>query len=138
LQAKNNRYGNPFGTEVALYRTSEGGMARIIVSKDTQGFGAEKGRVRGEKGSFTDKYEGEMKKLPPTQRPPIPPTVARGPHGGSHGYLMNEFVTALLQNRTPMVNVAMALNLSACGVVAHQSALKGGELMKIPQYKMWA
>lgn len=137
LQAKNNRYKNPFGTEVALYRTSEGGMARIMVSKDTQGPGAEKGRLRGQKGSFNEKYEGEMKRLPPTQRPPLPPTMARGGHGGSHGYLTNEFVTALLQNRDPWVNIAMALNLSVCGVVAHQSALKGGELLKIPQYKMW-
>ncbi len=136
LQAKNNRYKNPFGTEVALYRTSEGGMARIMVSKDTQGPGAEKGRLRGQKGSFNEKYEGSMKTLPPTQRPPLPPSIARGGHGGSHGYLTNEFVTALLQNRDPWINVAMALNMSVCGAVAHQSALKGGELMKIPQYKM--
>ncbi|MDO8541964.1 MAG: Gfo/Idh/MocA family oxidoreductase [Opitutaceae bacterium] len=136
LQAKNNRYRNPFGTEVALYRTSEGGMARIMVSKDTQGLGAEKGRLRGQKGSFYDGYVGEMKKLPPTQRPPLPPNVARGGHGGAHGYLTNEFVTAVLQDRDPWINIAMALNMTVCGVVAHQSALKGGELMKIPQYKM--
>jgi hypothetical protein len=28
----------------------------------------------------------------------------------------------------------MSLNLTVSGIVAHQSALKDGELMKIPQY----
>jgi hypothetical protein len=47
---------------------------------------------------------------------------------------MNEFVTAILQDRKPLVDIAMALNLTVPGIVAHQSALKGGELRKIPQY----
>ena len=136
LQPSNNPYKNPFGTEIALFRTSEGGMARMAVSWDTPGDGGERGRIRGQKGSFYGKYEGLEKNLPNTKRPPLPPKVAGGGHGGSHGYLMNEFVTAILQNRKPLVNVAMALNLTVAGIVAHQSALKGGELLKIPQYKL--
>lgn len=31
---------------------------------------------------------------------------------------------------------AVALNMTVSGVVAHQSALKNGELLKIPQYKL--
>jgi hypothetical protein len=49
---------------------------------------------------------------------------------------MNEFVTAILEDRKPLVDVAQALNMTVAGIVAHQSALKGGQLMKIPQYKM--
>ena len=37
FQPENNRYKNPFGTEVALLRTSEGGMARMVFSWDTRG-----------------------------------------------------------------------------------------------------
>ena len=59
-----------------------------------------------------------------------------GGHGGSHGYLMNEFVTAILQNRKPLVDIAQALNMTVAGIVAHQSALKDGELRKIPQFKI--
>jgi hypothetical protein len=29
-----------------------------------------------------------------------------------------------------------ALNMTVAGIVAHQSALKDGELMKVPQYEM--
>ena len=79
-------------------------------------------------------YSGLKKDLPSLQRPPLPPTVAPGGHGGSHGHLMNEFVTAILEDRKPMVDIIMALNLTVAGVVAHQSALRNGELMKIPQF----
>ena len=94
------------------------------------------GRVRGQRGSFYGKYEGMEKKLPSTKRPPLPPGIAGGGHGGSHGHLMNEFVTAILQDRAPLVDIVMALNLTVSGIVAHQSALKDGELLKIPQYKL--
>jgi len=136
LQAEHNRYKNPFGTEIALFRTSEGGMARMAVSWDTPGRSGEMGRIRGQKGTFYGKYEGLEKSLPSTKRPPLPPRVQAGGHGGSHGYLMNEFVTAILENRKPLVDVAQALNMTVSGIVAHQSALKDGELTKIPQYKL--
>ena len=134
LQAVNNRYKNPFGTEIAMFRTSEGGTARMGVSWDTPGDSGERGRVRGQKGSFYGKYEGLEKTLPNLNRPSLPPGVPPGGHGGSHGYLMNEFVTAILQDRKPLVDIAVALNMTVAGIIAHQSALKEGELMKIPQY----
>lgn len=135
FQPGSNRYKNSFGTEVALFKTSEGGMSRMAVSWNTPGDEGERGRVRGQRGAFHDRYQGLEKNLPVTERPPLPPTVDRGGHGGSHGYLMNEFVTAVIQDRQPLVNIAMALNMTVAGIVAHQSALKNGELLKIPQYK---
>jgi predicted dehydrogenase len=135
LQPGNNRYQNAFGTEIALFRTSEGGMSRMAVSWDTPGDGGERGRIRGQRGSFYGRYEGLEKKLPDTKRPPLPAKVDAGGHGGSHGYLMNEFVTAILENRKPLVDIALALNLTVAGIVAHQSALKDGERLKIPQYR---
>lgn len=135
FQAGANRYDNPFGTEVALFRTSEGGMARMTVSWDTQGHGAEAGRVRGELGAmWNGPYVGESQSLPAIDPPPLPPAVAPGGHGGSHGQLMNEFVTAILAERRPLIDIPMALNLTVSGIVAHQSALKDGETLKIPQY----
>jgi predicted dehydrogenase len=136
LQPANNPYRNPFGTEIALFRTSEGGMARMGVSWDSPGYGGEMGRIRGQKGSYYANYEGEEKDLPDIKRPPLPPGVETGGHGGSHGYLMNEFVTAILQDRKPLVDVAQALNMTVAGIIAHESAMKGGELKKIPQFKL--
>jgi predicted dehydrogenase len=136
LKPENNGYKNPFGTEIALFRTSEGGSARMAVSWDTPGMSGEMGRIRGQRGSFYDKYDGQAKDLPDTKRPPLPPTVDPGGHGGSHGYLSNEFILAILQQRKPLVNIAQALNMTVSGIVAHASALKDGELMKIPQYTL--
>ncbi len=136
LQPANNRYRNPFGTEIAHFRTSEGGMSRMAVSWDTPGAGGEMGRVRGERGSYYGKYEGLEKTLPSIGRPPLPPGVSPGGHNGSHGYLTNEFVTAILEDRRPLVDIIMALNLTVAGIVAHESALKGGEWLKIPQFQV--
>jgi predicted dehydrogenase len=135
FQPEGNRYKNGFDTEIALFRTSEGGTARMAVSWGTPGDGGERGRVRGSRGSFYGKYEGLEKNLPNLKRPPLPPKVDAGGHGGSHGYLTNEFVTAILANRKPLVDVVMALNLTVAGIVAHQSACRDGELLKIPQFK---
>jgi len=129
-----NVYQNPFATEVALFRTSEGGMSRMAVSWDSPGFSGEMGRVRGEKGTIYDgKFLGlEATKIP--LKPPLPPTVDTGGHGGSHGHLSNEFIMAILENRKPLVDVTMALNMSVSGVIAHQSAMNNGETLKIPQF----
>jgi predicted dehydrogenase len=135
LKPENNPYKNPFGTEVALLRTREGGMSRMTCSWDTPGHGGERGRVRGQLGSMDGmSYQGQMKQLPPLNRPPLPPSVAPGGHHGSHGPLTNEFVTSILEERKPWIDVAMALNMSVPGIVAHRSALKDGETMKVPHY----
>jgi predicted dehydrogenase len=137
LQPQNNAYQNPFGTEIALFRTSEGGMARMAVSWDTPGYGGEVGRVRGQRGSMTGMvYQGLEQQLPELAKPPLPPGVQAGGHGGSHGYLGHEFVMSILENRRPLVDVAWALNMTVSGIVAHQSALRDGERLKIPQYKL--
>ena len=79
-------------------------------------------------------YIGQEKKLPDLEKPALPPTVAPGHHGGSSGHLMNEFVMAILEDRKPLVDIVMALNLTVPGIVGPSSAVKGGELMKIPQF----
>jgi len=136
LKPPGNVYKNPFGTEIALLRTSEGGMSRIGISWDTPGASGEMGRIRGQKGTFYGRYSGLVpkEKLPGTKKPPLPPGLSPGGHGGSHGYLSNEFVMSVIENRKPLVDIRWALNMTVAGVVAHQSALKDGELLKIPQY----
>jgi hypothetical protein len=50
--------------------------------------------------------------------------------------LTNDFIESILLDRQPTVNVSDALNMTVAGVIAHKSALKGGEWMKIPQYDL--
>ena len=67
---------------------------------------------------------------------PLPefPANNLGGHGGSHAYLANEFVEACCEERQPSVNAWEAAHYVAAGVKAHQSALKDGELLKIPDW----
>src|SRR5690606_31299176 len=123
-----------FATEIAMFRTSEGGVARMTRSSDTPGHGAENGRVRGLRGSYYKEYQGLEKNLPNTKRPPLPPGVKPGGHGGSHGHLTNEFILSILQNRKPLIDIATALNMTVSGIVAHESAMRDGEWLKIPHY----
>jgi predicted dehydrogenase len=137
LQPGNNSFKNPYGTEVALFRTSEGGMARMAVSWDMPGAHGEKGRVYGQKGSYEARYSGQADVSKVSQaKQHLPPGVPAGGHGGSHGYLTEDFITSILLKRQPVCNVACALNTTVSGIIAHQSAMKGGETMKIPQYKI--
>ncbi len=81
------------------------------------------------------RYHGTLEHLPDLNRPALPPTVQPGGHGGSHGYLCHEFISSILENREPAMNIYEALALTVPGIVAHQSALKDGERLKIPQYE---
>ena len=130
-----NKYKNAFSDEVALFQTSEGGMSRILMCKGILGRLVETGRVFGQRGWMEGTtYRGALKKLPRTQRPPLPPGVPAGGHGGSHGLLMNEFITAIQADRQPMVDIYESLAMTVPGIVAHSSALKDGETMTVPQY----
>ena len=55
-------------------------------------------------------------------------------HEGSHAFLTHEFVDALVKNRKPTVDVFTAMACAAPGIVAHQSALRDGERLKIPSF----
>lgn len=55
-------------------------------------------------------------------------------HGGSHPYLVNEFVSAVYENRKPEIPVEEAMHYMAMGVAAHKSALRDGELVEVEQF----
>lgn len=137
---RSNRYdNNPFGTEIALFRTEEGGMARMAVCWDIPSDGGEIGRCWGQKAFYTkDRYAGpnELVKGVQRKKPNLPPGVPAGDHGGSHGYLMDDFIRAILLGKKPEVDVITALNTTVSGIYAHLSAVKGGETLKIPSFSL--
>lgn len=57
-------------------------------------------------------------------------------HGGSHPHLVNEFVTALVDDRQPWPNAVQSANWTCVGICAHQSALKGGEIVRLPDFTL--
>ena len=57
-----------------------------------------------------------------------------GGHGGSHPHLVHEFVTALVEGRDPYPNAKQSANWTCTGILAHESAIKGGAIMKLPEW----
>jgi len=57
-------------------------------------------------------------------------------HGGSHPHLVHEFLTALVKNRDPYPNAKQSANWTCVGLCAHQSALKGGQIVKLPSFTL--
>jgi predicted dehydrogenase len=55
-------------------------------------------------------------------------------HGGSHPHLAHEFVMALVENRDPFPNAVQSANWTCVGICAHQSAVKGGEIVRLPEF----
>ena len=149
LQPRVNKFNNTFVQKPPLPHERRGMFRALLLAEP--GHEGVKGRFRGELGSFDGDAgdgknwgtfdgladgSGKKKVLPNLDRPPLPPRVDPGGHGGAEGQLMNEFVTAILENRTPMVNIAEALNMTVAGVVASDFAKKDGELLKIPKFTM--
>ena len=60
--------------------------------------------------------------------------VQGGGHGGSHPHLVHEFVSSVLAGRPPFVDDLTAANWTATGIAAHESALRGGERVVIPDF----
>ena len=57
-------------------------------------------------------------------------------HGGSHPHLVHEFVSALTENRDPFPNARQSANWTCVGLCAHESALAGGKIVKLPAFTL--
>lgn len=57
-------------------------------------------------------------------------------HGGSHPHLVNEFISALVSKREPYPNARQSANITCVGILAHESAMKGGEILHLPEFTL--
>lgn len=160
---KNNPYKNPFWNETAFFKTDRGTPFRVEVNWKGAIRNAERGEWLGDKMSFLSAlsetgdhtiiqsantlgqddagFKNKENKIETYNQPlwwktdmlPEPLRHNSG-HGGSHTFITHEFIDALVNNRQPEVNIYEALAYTAPGIVAHRSALRNGEYMKIPNF----
>lgn len=160
---RTNRYNNPFWNTVGMFKTSGGRASRIAVCWHIAAGGTERAHFYGDRASYImSRPEGspdtivriqkggetvidsngypegkveseEAPQLNYHERLPEPMRVRTG-HGGSHAFLTHEFVRAIVEDRHPTVSVWEAAAYTAPGIVAHRSALRDGELLKIPDF----
>jgi predicted dehydrogenase len=55
-------------------------------------------------------------------------------HGGSHPHLAHEFIMALQEDRDPFPNAVESANWTCVGLCAHESALTGGKIVRLPAF----
>lgn len=160
---KDNAYRNPFWNETALFKTGKGTPFRVAIYWKGAHRGTERAQWYGDRMSFfsahpnglgpvivragnqTEKDSGGFtRQLSPFEKYEQPawwktdmlpePLRHDSGHEGSHTFITHEFVDALVRGRRPAVDVYLAVACTAPGIIAHQSALKGGEQLKIPNF----
>jgi predicted dehydrogenase len=57
-------------------------------------------------------------------------------HGGSHPHLVHEFLIALTDGRQPYPNARQSANNTCVGILAHESAMNGGEIKYLPEFTL--
>jgi predicted dehydrogenase len=62
--------------------------------------------------------------------------IQGGGHGGSHPHLVHEFVSSLVENRDPWPNAVTSANWTCVGICAHESAVAGGQVVKLPAFTL--
>ena len=160
---RDNVYKNPFWGETALFKTNRGTAFRVQVYWRGAVRGTERGQWLGtrmsmflphpnglgpiliretatqekDNGGFVRRAsELENYKQPRWWATPLLPEAMRhdSGHEGSHTFLADEFIQSILEHRRPAVDVNEAVAYTAPGIVAHDSALRGGELLRVPQF----
>lgn len=158
---KDNVYRNPFWNETAFFKTNRGTAFRVAVWWKGAHRGTERAQFYGDKMSFfydhpnglgpaivrwsvdrekdsagfarqravLEKYE--TPKWWATEMLPAPLRHNSG-HEGSHTFLTHEFIDSVLHGRKPAVDIHEAVAYTLPGIVAHESALRGGEQRKVP------
>ncbi len=154
--------GNPFPLETALFRLAGTDLAAEVTMSFFQNARpySESFSVYGDRSGFEwqqlehdDALLFRLEDLPPGRRgrpvthtrisPPfrrdlLPAEIAdftvNGGHGGSHPHLVHEFVSSIIEERAPAVDAVTAANWTAAGLCAHQSALRDGEPVLVPDF----
>jgi predicted dehydrogenase len=158
-----NLYRNVFSNQSALFRMSDGSMARINEFRRVGHPGTVRMTLFGTEGSFEHNFAGAVwltkdrkavqrlddvlavggvknaedefvgvSSVHPVQR--LPRAFAGLPNGhlGSHQFLVDDFVQSCLSGRQPPNNAWMAARYCVPGLIAHESATRGGELLEVP------
>ena len=143
-------FGESPSNETALFLMSNGATVRICELREVGHAGREMFRIYGTQGSFENDAwcdkQGGTPVSPEEMRDSLPPEVAEalsavdgersfyGDEDGTHPYLVHEFVDAVAANRTPAINAWEATRYMAAGVMAHKSAMRGGEVLGVPDW----
>ncbi len=133
---------------VAIFKTKKGAVIRILISFGSYCNLDHNFRIMGTRGTIeTDNIKGlneahSFARFSDVagsidKKIDIPVTVSSfgedGIHGGADRKMVLDFIDIVLNNKKVVFDVDFAINISLPGIIAAESADKGGELMQIPE-----
>lgn len=145
---KYNPYRDENDNGIAIFRTAKGAVIRILI-----GFGMyvdydHNFALYGTKGTIlTDKTTpieqahsfAKMYEIPGTFKKffEIPVKLSKTDdiygHGGVDSRMIRDFIRCVLEDTEPPIDVDMGIRISLPGIIAAESAKRGGELLEIPE-----
>jgi len=75
---------------------------------------------------------GETAPIQPTWRLPKEFAGMKNGHNGCHHFMVDDFCKAVTENKLSPTNIWASARFNIPGLIAHESALKGGVLMDVP------
>ena len=70
----------------------------------------------------------------PSERLPKAFLTQKNGHHGSHQFLVDDFLKACVEHKTPPVNAWAAARYTIPGIVAHESSIRDGERLAVPDF----
>ena len=177
FDSKVSKWGNNQSNQIALFKTSDGGVMRIAELRrvgtaplestvrmsifGTEGsFEQQVGYaswatknsfdiITDEIGTFSDvenpyslrsdyippnKWDGGFAKVHDRSQLPKEFLGLSNGHGGSHQFMVDDFVMAAVGERKAPMDVGDAARFTMPGILAHQSAQMSGEWLEIPRF----
>jgi predicted dehydrogenase len=137
--------------QIGLFETRRGTLIKLLRSsviprhpamhyymlQGTKGF-IETDRL-GPRGPGHLYVEGEMDKPQEIALPlvdaSLPESARAGGHGTAEYSLIRDFLSALETGRKPFLDEVRAMDLTVPGLIAHESAMKGGVWLDVPDLK---
>lgn len=143
--------------ETGLFLTEKGSVIKILASQTvkryrqgggyltwyslygTKGF-VESGRDPQENGlewleEVDTKKGGARHVSTPFSDPNAPPEAAAGGHGTGEYYMVKDFIQAINNGTRPTFDAVRAADITVPGLLAHESAMKGGVWIDVPRFR---
>ncbi|PPF42662.1 oxidoreductase [Pseudoclavibacter sp. AY1F1] len=120
--------------EVAVWQDKEGVTDVSDLIKTDATADADDPSLAHVSPALRDAFVSGHSKVHDTSRLPAEFAGVHNGHEGSHHFLVDDFVTAVNNRTLPPVNAWVAARFTLPGIVAHRSALAGGERLPINDF----
>jgi len=135
--------------QVAIMETQRGMLIKLLRSSviprhppiHFYGLHGTKGYLETDRGGpvgpgrmyLVDEMERDQPMDVPWSDPSLPESARAGGHGTAEYSLVQDFLRSLERKETPRIDVVRGMDMTVPGLIAHESAMRGGEWLEVPR-----